>query len=209
MLPSSFLYVSSVAALAGTASSLVIFARLRETSRVIGDESVMLAALGILVFGVALALEAVGNALLHPAFPQPFLGKRPAQVTALIVNRGTLLSLPLYMVSYVLMAVSQYVGSVDVRPGRHAAVVLPAILLVYVDINMLSLAVLAAASYMAIVKYGRASLPSAAFYTASGASHLLPFLLNTGYLDWWIVPTSTVLRGLAPVLLLALSTREK
>lgn len=204
--PYNLLYLSSAIALIGTLSSVIIFSKLRKTSIILGDKSLMLAALGILFFGVALAVEGLGNLAFHPTFPETIPGKRPVEITSLVINRGTLISLPLYMISYVLMAVSHYIGSIEIQPQRKIMVILPAIIIVYVDINILSFIVLVAASYLAIIKYGKAASPATLFYMIAGISHILPAVYTyVGSLEWWLIPLSTILRGVGAILLLASS----
>ncbi len=208
--PYNLLYLSSAIALIGTISGIIIYTKLRLASRILGDKSLMLAGLGILVFGVALAVEGLGNLAFQPTFPETIPGKRPVEITSLVINRGTLISLPLYMISYVLMAVSHYIGSIEIQPQRKMMAILPAIIIVYVDINILSFMVLVAASYLAIVKYGKATSPATLFYMIAGLSHILPAVYTyVGSLEWWLIPLSTILRGIAAILLLASSFMGK
>ncbi|MCE4618499.1 MAG: hypothetical protein F7C37_03565 [Desulfurococcales archaeon] len=208
--PYNLLYLSSAIALIGTISGIIIYTKLRLASRILGDKSLMLAGLGILVFGVALAVEGLGNLAFQPTFPETIPGKRPVEITSLVINRGTLISLPLYMISYVLMAVSHYIGSIEIQPRRKMMAILPAIIIVYVDINILSFMVLVAASYLAIVKYGKATSPATLFYMIAGLSHILPAVYTyVGSLEWWLIPLSTILRGIAAILLLASSFMGK
>lgn len=208
--PYNLLHLSSTIALIGTLSSVIIFTKLRTTSKILGDKSLMLAALGILVFGLALAVEGLGNIAFQPTFPETIPGKRPVEITSLVINRGTLISLPLYMISYVLMAISHYIGSIEIQPQRKMMAILPAIIIVYVDINILSFIVLITASYLAIIKYGKATSPATLFYMITGISHILPAVYTyVGSLEWWLIPLSTILRGTAAILLLTSSFMGK
>ena len=204
--PFNLLYLSSIVALIGTISVIIIHIKLRSTSKILGDKSLMLAALGILVFGIALAVEGLGNLALKPTFPENIPGRRSVEITSLMINRGTLISLPLYMISYVLMAVSHYIGSIEIQPQRRMMALLPAIIIVYVDINILSFIVLGAASFLTIIKYGKVTSPATLFYTIAGISHILPVVYTyMGSLEWWLIPLSTILRGIAATLLLSSS----
>ena len=166
--------------------------------------------MALLVLALGLAAEALVS-LAAPLGPLGAhgRGRRPAELLALMVDQGILLALPLYTASYVLMAAGHYVSSIPLAEGGETedAEVLPAavpiLAAVFADYNMVDLAVLGAAALLVLRRYGAARLPAVLFYAVLAASHALPSLIALGYAAWWVVPASTLLRGLAPLLLAA------
>ncbi len=215
--PVTLLYVASFAAIVGAVSTVYAVVRLWRLYRLLDDKSFSILALGFGAYVVALLLEAVGNLFFHPrGLGGSGMGRRPVEIAELIVNRGSLAALPIYNVAYTLMAVSHYVASIGFEEDssvstlreRLYAVGVPIILLVYGDLNTLSFLILLAAAYAVLARYGRAGAGAVAFYALAGASHLLPIVcVLAGGFDWWVIPVATVLRGLAPLVLLVVSLR--
>ncbi len=210
MYPEQTIQIVAFLSIAGVLASVFISLKLWRVYKIVRDKSLLLMSFGLLVYGIALFLESIGNLYLGH-FASSLHSRRPVEITTLIIHRGSMLSLPLYMISYVLFAVSHYVGSLDVSSsGSRSYILLPVIVLMYLDMNVLSLLVLIIAAYAVLVEYGRASYPTLLFYLLIGLSHLIPLLVFTsGGLAWWTVPLSTSLRGLAPLTLLIISTVKR
>lgn len=161
---------------------------------------------------MALVLEAV-VALASP-FEQLGRGARHRvheELLAIMVDQGSLAALPLYTASYVLMAASHYVSGVPVRlesqnEEARLPAAIPVLATVFAEYNLVNLAVLVAATILALREYGAARPVTIVFYSMLALSHALPSLIILGYAAWWSVPASTMLRGLAP-LTLALASR--
>ena len=132
-------------------------------------------------------------------------GRRPQELLSVLVNRGTLIAIPLYTLSYAFLAASHYVSGTAVegssRREREYGMI-PLFILIFIDYNIIDLIVLAIAAIMVLGRYGSARLPTVLFYTILAASHSLAIGLLAASSSWWIVPVSTILRGVAPAVLL-------
>lgn len=192
--------------LAGSLASFYLALLLLRVGRAAGDKGLALSSAAMAVFGVALLLESIVN-LAAPVCAGG-RGRRPQEILSILLNRGTLAAIPLYTVSYALMAASHYVSGVPLAGSGGSSRLYastPIMVLLFVDYNIIDLIVLAAAAALVMGRYGAARLPSVAFYAILGASHATAALLLTGESLWWAIPVSTMLRGMAPTLLLALT----
>jgi len=198
--PGPITAAATVLAFAGAAAAAAAAVRLSRLHTLVGDKGFALAAAGLTVYAAALLLEALGNLVSHPwTAGAPDSGGPPGDVAAIIVNRGTLLALPLYMVSYTLIASANYVSLSEYRTELAA---LPLVLLLYIDLNTLSIILLAIAAYLVAARYGWAGKTHVAFYTALAASHTLPILAALDPVNLlWTIPASTIIRATAPLLL--------
>ena len=194
-LPNSIILL--ILSLAAGSSLYIAFQALR-ANRISGDPSTAIAAAGFAAMAAGLILEAVGLAAYHP----PPHGGRPLAIAGLMVSRGTLLAVPLYTTAYTLMAASHYVSSR--QPVILAA--LPLMLALYLDFNGLALIILATAVLGASSRYAEKRPTLIVFYTLLLTSHALP-IAGLAYPE--ALPTllqaSTMLRGLAPTIIVAAS----
>ena len=197
--------ISGLFSLTGALSSFYISLILHRISKPIGDKGLALYSLAMAIFGLSLLIEAAVNILtpIHNARP----GRRPQEILVLLVNRGTLIAIPLYTLSYSFMAASHYVSSTiteNLGSNKLQTALLPILVLVFVDYNLIDLIVLIIASITVLGKYGVPRLPSIIFYTVLGISHSIAASLLFLEGQWWVIPLSTITRSLAPLLLLAL-----
>ncbi|MCE4620435.1 MAG: hypothetical protein F7C33_05360 [Desulfurococcales archaeon] len=171
--------------------------------RVIGDKGLTLASIAMAVYGLTLLLEALVNSFAPARLAVH--GRRPQELLSVLVNRGTLVAIPLYTLSYAFLAASHYVSGTAVegssRREREYAMI-PLFILIFIDYNIIDLIVLAIAAIMVLGRYGSARLPTVLFYAILAASHSLAIGLLIASSSWWIIPASTILRGVAPVALL-------
>jgi len=201
--PYHIIMVAGVFEAVGAVLALFMFDKVRRASRILGDKSLMLLAMGLLFYTLGLGFEMIGSFF---AWGSTYMHRprRMEELSTIMLNRGTLLGLPFFTVSYVLMAASLYIGHLRVGDaGVQAA--LPIIVYVYADYNLVNLLVLAGAAYYSIAKYGTARLGNTLFYTIAGASHLAGVLVLL-VPAWQLIVASMVLRGLAAVALFAAST---
>ena len=197
--------ITGLFSLAGALSSFYISLILHRISRTIGDKGLALYSLAMAVFGLSLLIEAAVNILAPIHITRP--GRRPQEILVLLVNRGTLIAIPLYTLSYSFMAASHYVSSTDTGNlgiNRVLTALLPVLVLVFVDYNLIDLIVLIIASAAVLGKYGVPRLPAVAFYIVLGISHSIAASILFLEGKWWVIPLSTTTRSLAPLLLLAL-----
>ncbi|MEB3759820.1 MAG: hypothetical protein GSR72_07735 [Desulfurococcales archaeon] len=202
----TFILLSAVIAYSGAFTSLYISLSLFKLGEVIKDKGLTLSAIAMTIFGISLLIEATVNIMAPTYISGP--GRRPQELLSILVNRGTLIAIPLYTISYVLMASSHYVSGVSLRetaiPPKEFSVI-PLFVIMFIDYNVIDLIVLIVAAIIVLGKYGSARLPTVVFYIVLGISHLVPVMLLFASSSWWIVPLSTLLRGLAPLILFASS----
>lgn len=189
--------------------SFYVYARLSRLSRLLDDKALSLAALGFLVYAIALTMEALGNiyalASLHRPPTHPYTGET-RRLTELLLNRGSITALPVYTVSYVLLAASIYVEHVKLPPATQ--VLVPVFLSLYIDQNMVNLLVLLATASLTLAHYGRARLGGLLFYTLTGTSHLAALIAIATPEHWHsLVVLGMILRSLAVPAFLAASNR--
>ncbi|MCE4610119.1 MAG: hypothetical protein F7C36_07080 [Desulfurococcales archaeon] len=202
----TFILLSAVIAYLGAFASLYIGLSLFKLGDVIKDKGLTLSAIAMTIFGISLLIEATVNIMAPSYISGP--GRRPQELLSILVNRGTLIAIPLYTISYALMASSHYVSGVSIKETAVSLKefsIIPLFVLMFIDYNVIDLLVLIVAAAIVLGKYGSARLPTVIFYIVLGISHLIPVMLLFASSSWWIVPLSTLLRGLAPLVLFASS----
>lgn len=203
MNPQALIAASVLISFFGSAISLYISRSLMRVGRAIGDKGLTLASIAMAIYGLTLLIEAFVNSF-APAHLAVH-GRRPQELLSVLVNRGTLIAIPLYTLSYAFLAASHYVSGTAVegssRREREYGMI-PLFILIFIDYNIIDLIVLAIAAMMVLGRYGSARLPTVLFYTILAASHSLAIGLLVTSSSWWIVPVSTILRGVAPAVLL-------
>ena len=203
MNPQALIAASVLISFFGSAISLYISRSLMRVGRAIGDKGLTLASIAMAIYGLTLLIEAFVNSF-APAHLAVH-GRRPQELLSVLVNRGTLIAIPLYTLSYAFLAASHYVSGTAVegssRREREYGMI-PLFILIFIDYNIIDLVVLAIAAIMVLGRYGSARLPTVLFYTILAASHSLAIGLLVAGSSWWIVPVSTILRGVAPAVLL-------
>ncbi len=197
-------YLAVATAFLGAAASLYLGRRLCRLSMLVGDRGLCIGGGALWVYAVGLLVEALG--LLHAAVPlahgHQALG-RPELVERLLAGRGVLLASPFYAVSYTLSAVAIYVSHMEVDGGSRLHAAVPLIVQLYFDFNLVLLALLAAA-LAGTLRYGRPGAAGPIYYGMLILSHAAALLLPySGAPE--LVYVSTMLRGAAPLALLALS----
>lgn len=199
------IFLAAVVSLSGALISLYIGLSIFHVSKAIKDKGLSVLSLAMIVFSLALLIEALVN-IVTPISIHGH-GRRPRELVSLLVNQGTLIAIPLYTVSYVLMAVSHYISGTPVKSieentatGKEL-VSLPLFVLVFIDYNIIDLFVLLIAAIIVLGRYGSARLPTVLFYITLGISHSLAIMLLLVDESWWLIPTSTLLRGIAPMIL--------
>jgi len=201
--PQALIAASVLISFFGSAISLYISRSLMRVGRAIGDKGLTLASIAMAIYGLTLLIEAFVNSF-APAHLAVH-GRRPQELLSVLVNRGTLIAIPLYTLSYAFLAASHYVSGTAVEgPSRREREygMIPLFILIFIDYNIIDLIVLAIAAMMVLGRYGSARLPTVLFYTILAASHSLAIGLLVTSSSWWIVPVSTILRGVAPAVLL-------
>jgi len=198
--PSNLIMLAGVFEAVGAILAMHMASKVLRASRITGDKSLTLLAVGLLFYSLGLGFEMVGSFFAWGTM-YAHAPRRVEELPTIMLNRGTLLGMPLFTVSYVLMAASLYVGHVRVEgEAVRAFSVLPFIAYVYADYNLVNLIVLAAAAYYNMARYGTARLGNTLFYAIAGASHLFGVLI-VFWGDWLLLLLSMVLRGLAAVAL--------
>ena len=198
MEPHFLVVVAALAGLTGGFASLYMSLVLRRAGALVSDKGLTLASAALIVYAIAVLLESIVN-LLAPAHlgPSP---RRPQEILTVVVNRGTLIAIPLYTIAYSLMAISHYVTTFPTE-SRRRLYAIPVFILLFIDYNIVDLIVLAIAALLVLSQYGVPRQRTVAFYLTLVASHLLPLIILTNPNAWWAVPASTILRGVAPLIL--------
>ncbi len=186
--------------------SLYVYARLSRVSHALDDKALSLAALGFLVYAAALILEALGN-IYALSSAHWILRHRQTEearrLAELLLNRGSITALPIYTVSYVLLAASIYVEHTELP---RTTIIIPVFLTLYVDQNIVNLLVLILTASLTLARYGKARLGGLLFYTLTGTSHLLALTAIATPAHWHqLVLTGMLLRSLAVPAFLAAS----
>ncbi len=208
--PNSLVLFSALVSLIGVGASLYIGLSLYRIGSTIMDKGLILSSVAMYIFGFTLLIEVLVNLMAPMHISRP--GHRPQEILSLLINRGTVTAIPLYTLSYAFMAVSHFVSGVSLEESnisRKEFAVIPIFLLVFIDYNIIDLIVLIIATILVLGKYGSTRLPTAIFYTILGLSHLMVVVLLVEKTSWWIVPVSTLLRGLAPIILYISSFNRK
>ena len=204
--PKILVAAAAIAGTAGGLASIYMSLALRRAGDLVGDKGLVLTSTALTIYGIALLLESTVN-LLAPAHLPPSPG-RPQEILAVIVNRGTLIAIPLYTIAYSLMAASHYVSTLPAttQTRLYAA---PLLLLLLIDYNIVDLIVLTIAASLVLGQYGAPRPQTITFYTIIAASHTTPTILLADPTAWWAIPLSTLLRATAPLLLLATARARK
>ena len=205
----SIMLVEALLAVTGALTSIVLARRINSAASAINSPSLRLLAVAFTVFSLALLMDALALLLYQhtPNYASHGIsivaGKRPREVTFLIINRAAILAQPLYMIAYTLYAVSIYYSHLPIEEKRLYA--LPLIAAVYVDYNIVALVLLALTGYMV---YERGSMHTRwlVFYFLLAASHALA-ILALHLTNTTLLSLSMSLRAVAPLLLATYSIK--
>ncbi len=198
----SFILLSATVSFTGALVSLYIGLSLLKIGKTIRDKGLILSFMAMMTFGIALLIETTVN-IMTPMYIFRF-GRKPPELLSILVNRGTLIAIPLYTISYVLMAASHYVSGVSIKEtgvSKREFAIIPLFVLMFVDYNIIDLFVLLIAATIVLGRYGSAKVSTVIFYIILGISHFVPITLLIADTSWWVIPLSTLLRGIAPITL--------
>ncbi len=193
--------VQSVVAVAGAMAGFLLALKVHRAASAIASLPLRLLSVAFVVFSIALIMDSIAPLLSwHPhghAARGVGAGRRPEEVSFLLVNRAYMLAQPLYMIAYTLYITSIYSSHAPVEDRLYAV---PLLALVYMDYNIAALILLALAGYMVYTR-GTVGLRWLTFYVLLAASHVLAVVavLSTSSA---VLALSSLLRSLAPIILL-------
>lgn len=196
-IPALLLAAAAVLEIAGGVAGVLLFRRLCRASRLTGERSLCVTGAAFATYSAGLMLEALGNIYAYSASTAvPPWSRRPESVALLALNHGTLLAAPLYVVAYTLSLVALYYTHVPLDSGGrgrlYAAV--PLALQMYIEYNLVALAVLVAGALLAARRYGGVRGAGVLFYALAAASHAAAAMVS---LEPLLAPASMILRAAA------------
>ncbi len=208
MFVSTVLLVQGLLAIVGALASLLLALRINGAASAISSPSLRLLAAAFVVFSLALLMDALALLLYQPPHGHVMhgvgVGKRPREVSFLLVNRASMLAQPFYMIAYTLYAVSIYYSHLPLGDRRIYS--LPLVALVYIDYNIAALVLLALAGYM-VYERGSTRLRWLLFYCLLATSHVLAIMALEA-ISTIMLSISMSLRAMAPLLLLVYAIKR-
>ena len=192
--PALFFIAAGVVTLSGVLPLVYAAFRLLGVARLTGDTRFALEAISLIIFAVGLALEALGlisSVLQLGGHRPPWARHAIPGVEVGMVLQASLLAGYLYVASYAVHAGALYSGRFEP--------LLPAILVVYAEYNIIALVFLAVLCY-ALVEVYRAGRQAVIYHGVLCASHMLGIL--AAGIGGAALAAPPVLRGAAAWLLL-------
>ncbi|AEM38896.1 hypothetical protein Pyrfu_1028 [Pyrolobus fumarii 1A] len=186
----------------GIVATIYASLRLFSASRIVGDQTLILEGIALLMYAIALGVEvtgllgavsAVGIGGGHPPWARHLPGMGQSQLEVGKILQASLLAGYLYVASYAVHAASLYAGAKSERA------LLPSMVIVYMDYNLIALVLLVAICFALVNIYG-ATRQAVLYHVLICASHAMGIVVASLGETWLLAPIA--LRSVAPLALI-------